>query len=310
MNNLISIVIPVYNVEKYLDRCLSSVTKQTYNNIEIILVDDGSKDNSGNLCEEWKKKDNRIVVAHKDNGGLSDARNYGIKIATGEYISFIDSDDFVDYRFIEILYDEIEKTGSLIAAVGLREYFEGDETDEDEYHPECTEIFNRENAIRCILRVEKLYDYAWNKLYKRELFDDVEYPFGRKMEDLGTTYKLFNKVSGVAYNPCRLYYYFQRDDSILHVAGRNFYEDKYVLATERYNALDSDTDLYLDNAHFLFRAIIDCYPHLNENDQREAKKKLKYLWKTCRSICSKKNKIKYYMILYTEKLYIRKYRHD
>ena len=310
MNDLISVVIPVYNVEKYLDRCLSSVTKQTYNNLEIILVDDGSKDNSGNLCEEWKKKDNRIIVAHKDNGGLSDARNYGLKIATGEYISFIDSDDFVDSRFIEILHDEIEKTGLLIAAVGLREFFEEDTTVEDEYHPEYTETISREDAIRCILRVEKLYDYAWNKLYRRELFNDVEYPFGRKMEDLGTTYKLFNKVRSVSYNPCKLYYYFQRNDSILHVAGQKFYEDKYTLATERYNALKAEKELCVDNAYFLFRAIIDCFPHLNEKDQRDAKQQIKVLWKTCRSVCSRKNKIKFILILYMEKLYIRKYRHD
>lgn len=310
MNDLISVVIPVYNVEKYLDRCLSSVTKQTYSNIEIILVDDGSKDNSGKLCEAWKNKDNRIVVAHKNNGGLSDARNYGLKIATGGYISFIDSDDFVDSRFIEILHNEIEKTGSLIAAVGLREYYDGDTLADDEYHPAYTEKLTQIDAIRCILRVEKLYDYAWNKLYKRELFDNIEYPFGRKMEDLGTTYKLFKKADSVSYNPCRLYYYVQRDDSILHVAGQKFYEDKYALAVERFTALSSDEALHLDNAHFLFRAIIDCYPHLHEKDQKEARKQIKELWKTCKGICSRKNKIKYYLILYMEKIYIRKYRND
>ena len=92
MQDLISIIIPVYNVEKYLERCITSVIGQTYHNIQIILIDDGSTDESGNLCEQWKSKDERIIVAHKENGGLSDARNYGIKIATGKYISFIDSD--------------------------------------------------------------------------------------------------------------------------------------------------------------------------------------------------------------------------
>lgn len=103
MNELISVVIPIYNVENYIDKCIETVIKQTYKNIEIILVDDGSTDNSGYKCEEWKKKDNRIVVLHKENGGLSSARNAGIDVAKGKYISFIDSDDYVDYSMIEIL---------------------------------------------------------------------------------------------------------------------------------------------------------------------------------------------------------------
>lgn len=103
MNKLISLVVPVYNVEKYLDKCLETITKQTYSKLEIILVDDGSTDLSGKKCDEWEKKDARIKVIHKENGGLSSARNAGIDVATGEYITFVDSDDFIDYKMIEEL---------------------------------------------------------------------------------------------------------------------------------------------------------------------------------------------------------------
>ena len=107
--DLISVIVPVYNVENYLKRCLDSIINQTYQNIEIILIDDGSTDNSGNLCEDYKKIDNRIKVVHKTNGGLSDARNTGIKKAKGKYITFVDSDDYVEYDYVEYLYNLIKK---------------------------------------------------------------------------------------------------------------------------------------------------------------------------------------------------------
>ena len=310
MDTLVSVIIPVYNVEKYLDRCIQSVLKQTYSRIEVILVDDGSTDESGDLCEAWAKRDERLIVIHKKNGGLSDARNYGLKYATGAYVCFIDSDDFVDSRFVEILYRLIEVTSTQIAAVGLREYSEGHSIHEDDYFPEKTEIVNRNDAIICLLRNARFQDYAWNKIYRRELFENINYPVGRKMEDLGTTYKLFRSVDKISYNPCRLYYYFQRDDSIIHAAGQKFYEDKYALARERYADLISEEELQLDNAHFLFRAILDCYPHLKTEDRKTAKKEIRNLWPVCRGICSTKNKVKYLFLSYLSQIYIRMYQHD
>jgi len=310
MDTLVSVIIPVYNVEKYLDRCIQSVLKQTYRKIEVILVDDGSTDKSGDLCEVWKTRDERIIVVHKKNGGLSDARNYGLKYATGTYVCFVDSDDFVDSRFVEVLYRLVEETSTHIAAVGLREYSEGDAIQEDNYFPEKTEIVNRNDAISCLLRNARFQDYAWNKIYRRDLFENIEYPVGRKMEDLGTTYKLFRNVDKISYNPCRLYYYFQRDDSIIHVAGQKFYEDKYALARERYAELKSENELQLDNAHFLFRAILDCYPHLQAEDKMKAKKEIQELWPACRGICSSKNRVKYFLLSYLSQIYTRMYQHD
>lgn len=310
MDKLVSVIIPVYNVEKYLDRCIQSVLKQTYSRIEVILVDDGSTDKSGDLCEVWRTRDERLVVVHKKNGGLSDARNYGLKYATGTYVCFIDSDDFVDSRFVEVLYRLIEETSTHIAAVGLREYSEGDSIHEDDYSPEKTEIVNRNDAIRCLLRNARFQDYAWNKIYRHDLFENIKYPVGRKMEDLGTTYKLFRNVDKISYNPCRLYYYFQRDDSIIHAAGQKFYEDKYALARDRYDDLKSEEELQLDNAHFLFRAILDCYPHLKPEDRKTARKEIRNLWPICRGICNTKNKVKYLFLSYLSQIYIRMYQHD
>jgi glycosyltransferase involved in cell wall biosynthesis len=310
MDTLVSVVVPVYNVEKYLDRCVQSILKQTYSDIEIILVDDGSTDNSGTMCEDWKKRDKRIIAIHKENGGLSDARNHGLKYATGDYICFIDSDDFVDYRFVEVLYSLIAETGTQIAAVGLKEYSEGDPIQEDAYFAESTKLVTRNEAIRYLLKNSEFQDYAWNKIYRRDLFGSIKYPVGRKMEDLGTTYKLFRSVDKIAYNPCRLYYYFQRDDSIIHAAGQKFYEDKYALARERYADLKSEDELQSDNAHFLFRAILDCYPHLKTDERKTAKREIQELWPVCRGICSSKNKVKYLLLSYLTQIYIRMYQHD
>lgn len=122
MNELISVIVPIYNVEEYLDRCVNSIVNQTYRNIEILLIDDGSKDNSGKISDERAKKDDRIRVFHKENGGLSDARNYGIERAKGAIYSFIDSDDYVDEKFIEIMYENMIATGSQISAVGYKKF--------------------------------------------------------------------------------------------------------------------------------------------------------------------------------------------
>ena len=118
--DLISIIVPIYNVEQYLNRCIESLVNQTYTNLEILLIDDGSTDNSGKLAEKWISNDQRIKVYHKKNGGLSDARNYGIKYAKGKYLSFVDSDDYVDMRFIEILYKTCIETNTKIATIGIQ----------------------------------------------------------------------------------------------------------------------------------------------------------------------------------------------
>ena len=184
-NDLISIIIPVYKVEKYLEKCIESVLKQTYTNLQIILVDDGSPDNCGKICDEYDKKDSRIEVIHKANGGLSDARNVGISKAKGRYIGFVDSDDYIKEDMYEILLNLIKKYDADVSICNLYDVIDGNE---------C--IRNKENGIREYSRLDILKEvlldkniqsYAWNKLYEKELFDEIKYPIGKKYEDIGTT---------------------------------------------------------------------------------------------------------------------------
>ncbi len=215
MNELISIVVPVYNVEKYLNKCIESIINQSYSNLEIILVDDGSKDSSGIMCDSYILKDKRIKVIHKENGGLSDARNVGIDKAKGEYIVFIDSDDWIDEKMIEILYNIIKKNNSDIS---ICDYFLA-YNEEIQTQKEDIEIINLSN----IEALKKIYDkdlgvcmiVAWNKLYKRNLFkDDIRYPYGKIHEDEFTTYKLLYKAEKISYTKQKMYYYRQRENSI------------------------------------------------------------------------------------------------
>ena len=163
---LISVIVPIYGVEKYLNKCVESLIGQTYKVLEIILVDDGSKDNCPTLCDEWAKKDSRIKVVHKENGGLSDARNAGLPYATGEYISFIDSDDYIEPTFYERLFAAIEEAGAEIAECGTRYVDEcGNELKIRQSQDGC---FDTLTALKMLIQEKGLYQTVWNKLYKKE----------------------------------------------------------------------------------------------------------------------------------------------
>lgn len=217
-NDLITVVVPVYNVEKYLEECVNSIMNQTYKELEIILVDDGSKDTSGMLCDELVKKDSRIKVIHKSNGGLSDARNTGIDIAKGKYIQFIDSDDYVDLDMIEMLYLNIKKHNADISMCSHYILTEN----------ECTtdatgevSIYNRCDVLKEILLDEKVRSYAWNKLFSIELFKEIRFPKSKVFEDILTIPKLFEKANTVVLEDIPKYYYRQREGSILHIQTKD-----------------------------------------------------------------------------------------
>lgn len=235
----ISIIVPVYNVEKYLEKCINSILTQTYQNLEIILVDDGSMDNSGEICDEYAKKDERIKVIHKENGGLSDARNAGIEIATGKYIGFVDSDDYIGKDMYEYLIRLIQKENADISICGHKIVFQKEENNEikGEILDEEIEIWDTKKAIVELLKQEKIHDYAWNKLYKKELFEKIRYPKGRKMEDLGTTYKLFDHSKVIVLGNQKKYFYLQREGSIVNQKSLDLYIDKFELTVERYQYL-------------------------------------------------------------------------
>lgn len=210
---LISVIVPVYNVEKYLRKCLDSIINQTYQNIEIILVDDGSKDTSGQICDEYALKDSRIIVIHKENGGLSSARNAGLDIAKGNYVMFVDSDDYVEPQFCEIPLKLALEKGVDIVTFGYNKVFEdGHNWYRRTNTPRLIESI--EGIREIIVKNDIIFSFAWNKLYKLSLFNDVNYPIGKIYEDQATTYLLFHKAQRIYVTDAILYNYVYRESSI------------------------------------------------------------------------------------------------
>ena len=187
---LISVIVPVYRVEAYLKCCVDSIRNQTYSNLEIILVDDGSPDNCGALCDEMVLQDSRIRVIHKPNGGLSDARNAGIDIAQGEYLGFVDSDDWIEPGMYEQLLTEALQENVKLVCGGRYDFFE--ETGEKKVGlcPEHREVVSGEELVRRIFTWQRIDSAAWDKLYHRSLLQTIRYPVGKIVEDVPTTYKI------------------------------------------------------------------------------------------------------------------------
>ena len=245
MNELISIIVPVYNVEKYLERCVNSIINQTYKNIEIILVNDGSTDNSGNICDKFGKKDSRIKIIHKSNGGLSDARNAGLKIAKGEYIGFVDSDDYIKEDMFETLYNLNKEHNSEISIVSYYEYYNDKLIAVRD--SKKLEVFNKISAIKELLIDTKIQSYAWNKLFKKELFENLEFPTNKNFEDIATTLLLFEKANKIVLLEDPKYYYLRRDNSIVGKRNYKTYKDYLDVIYDKYLYLDGkyeELDLY------------------------------------------------------------------
>lgn len=214
-NLLISIIVPIYKVEKYVNKCVDSLILQTYSNIEIILVDDGSPDNCGAICDCYQEMDKRIRVIHKCNGGLSDARNAGIGVAKGEYIAFVDSDDYVTEHFIEKLYNAIKQQNADVAICSFKLIDETAKELKEEIVSDEETIVSGHQLLREVLTpYGGKYVVAWNKLYKRKLFETLRFEKGMLYEDEYINFLLFWNCERVVLIPDILYLYLQRGDSI------------------------------------------------------------------------------------------------
>lgn len=211
-NGLLSIVVPVYKVERYLDRCMESLVNQTYRNLEIILVDDGSPDRCPEICDAWAEKDPRIRVIHKPNGGLSDARNAGMRIATGELLAFVDSDDYVDLSMYETMISAMERTGAEVACCGR--YIATEDTATPAHTLDREQLFTGKEAVRELLIGGNVEEATWDKVYWRELFENLEFPVGENNEDIVVIPRLLVKASCVVHVGLPMYYYCQNAGSI------------------------------------------------------------------------------------------------
>ena len=212
MNDKISVIVPVYNVENYLSKCVESILAQTYKNIEIILVDDGSTDNSGKICDIFSQQDDRIKVIHKKNGGVSDARNMALDVATGNYLSFVDGDDFIAEDMLEVLYLNMLQNEAQVAVCHI--IHSEDLNYKFENKSNKVTIYDRCEAIKAIYTDTNFWCYPCNKMYKKSLFDGIRFPTGKVYEDSFTTYKLLWKCDKVAYTERELYFYYKRPGSI------------------------------------------------------------------------------------------------
>lgn len=229
-NPLVSIIIPIYNVENYLEQCIISVVHQTYKNLEIILVNDGSSDNSGKICDDFALMDKRIKVIHKMNGGLSSARNAGIDIAKGEYLGFVDSDDTIEPFMYEKLMTAIKRDGTDLAVCAINYVFENGKKLTKTNLGKDT-IFDFYDAI-IEMNSHRIFDMgAWSKLYHKKLFSNLRFPLGKLSEDYYIMYKIFDCAQKVSYVSTPCYNYLQRQNSITRNVKIN-HEHEYAAKTQ------------------------------------------------------------------------------
>ncbi len=236
MEKKISVVIPVYNVEKYITQCMDSLIKQTYNNLEIIVIDDESKDNSGEIADEFSKLDSRVIVRHIKNRGAAGARNAGLELVTGDYVLFVDSDDWLESDAISILVDKIEETNSDIVMCQYSDEYVSQSVEHS--ITDKTKIYDTEEAMREYIDHWE-YPLIWNKIYKSNLLQDVRFVEGRCIDDEFFTYQLVAKAKKLVLVPDVLYHYRQRKSGAMGnpKKRRQRCQDQVDFVTKRYEDL-------------------------------------------------------------------------
>ena len=223
---MISVIVPVYKVEPYLRQCIDSILNQTYRDIEVLLIDDGSPDRCGEICEEYARADGRVKVVHIKHTGLGEARNLGLREAAGEYIGFVDSDDWIEPDMFEVLMNSMQKTGADICVCGL--WYESVTSSEEEC---TTEAFYHGKASQEALLDRKINNFMWNKLFRRRLFDTVSFPENSWFEDSATMHLLLSRAETVAVAAVPKYHYRQRAESITNsIAAKELFDfaDAYL----------------------------------------------------------------------------------
>lgn len=267
---LISVIVPVYKVEKYIHKCVESILVQTLTDFELLLVDDGSPDNCGEICDEYAKKDNRVIVIHKENGGLSEARNVAIDRAKGEYLTFIDSDDYVSDNHLETMYTALKKTDSDIALANITS-FDDEGYDESLYKPtnEMKTLVSKD-VFTTINRPN-----ACAKLYKKSIYSDIRFPVGRLYEDVFIWHDVLAKVSRIVLTGTNSYFYYYRNDSIMHQEYKLQFTDIIDALEFRIKKLEELglQDLANENREFIYSRVGAAFAFL-DSSVAENKKRL------------------------------------
>ena len=275
MKPIVSIIVPIYNVEEYLYKCINSVLNQTFKNFELILVNDGSTDNSGKICDEYKKKDDRIKVIHQENGGVSSARNTGIKNAKGMFIGFVDPDDWIYPDMFEKLYNNIIENNADISICKHCREINGISNSKTYNSHEIIKTMDNKEAMHELFK-GNLYRFAlWNKLYKKECFENVSFPNGRIHEDLSTSYKIFSNANYIVFTDYVGYVYVKRVDSILTTRFNEKRLQAFIGWNEILNYMKKNyIDIY-DTvvACFTYWSIDNMYYILDQVSEAEDKKK-------------------------------------
>lgn len=276
----ISIIVPVYQVEKYLDRCIKSIVNQIFTDFELILVDDGSVDSSPAICDRWKLTDSRIKVIHKENGGLSSARNVGLEIASGRYIGFVDSDDWIHCNMYQMLYEMIQSGDFDIAVCGLKRVWQeelacSEKNDEDKEFV----IYERNEYLCKILKVstQDSNHYAWNKLYRRNVIINVRYPEGLIDEDVEGTFRAVLNSDRIIESHIVGYYYWYNSNSITTKKFDKQQLDFLKICDHLLELTNDYKDIYVHECAVLFRYRADlailCKMSISEIDEKFDKKK-------------------------------------
>ena len=276
--DLISIIVPVYNVELYLERCMTSILNQTYKNLEIILVDDGATDASSKMCDEYAKQDDRIKVVHKANGGLSDARNAGLAIATGSYIGYVDSDDWIELDMYERMHKAcVENNAQLSVCRYASEYKDktvlgGNDTVVSLNRDELLEVYISGHNEYII------YNSVWSKLFKKELVDGMRFPKGRNSEDIMYTTKAFCKLEKAVYiDSCLYHYVLDREGSIMNVArGERMFKDEIPFWREHLSYIRENVSERLGDmaAYYFWRRLLFYYIDMKNSKNNEYAKRI------------------------------------
>ncbi len=278
---LISVIIAVYNINEYIARCVESVMAQTYGNLEIILVDDGSTDGSGQICDDYARRDQRIKVVHKQNGGLSDARNAGVAASTGAYIGYVDGDDYIDPEMYEALITALTAQQAQVAVCRFRQMGEGAENQDTTGE---TAVFSREEALEiyiCGHPRYQIFPCVWSKLFAREVVQGIQFAVGKSSEDIMYTTEVFSRIERCAYLDIPYYNYIvDRQGSIMNQKiGERRFACEIPIWREQADFLKEQgmEELAKKSRYYFYRKMLFYYIDFREAGQKEFARRLSAL---------------------------------